>query len=83
MVGASKAALANAIFIYQLNFIRRSLVVNESKTWVCLVCGWFYDEEAGAPDHGIAAGTAWSAVPASWTCPECGAGKDAFEMVQI
>ena len=25
----------------------------EFKTWVCLICGWVYDEEAGAPDDGI------------------------------
>jgi rubredoxin len=27
------------------------------KTWMCLICGWIYDEAAGAPDHGIAPGT--------------------------
>ncbi|MDO5625918.1 MAG: rubredoxin [Pseudomonadota bacterium] len=53
------------------------------KTWMCLICGWLYDEAAGAPDHGIAPGTAWSDVPMNWTCPECGARKEDFEMVQI
>jgi len=53
------------------------------KTWMCLICGWIYDEEAGAPDEGIAPGTPWEQVPMNWTCPECGARKEDFEMVQI
>jgi rubredoxin len=52
-------------------------------TWMCLICGWIYDEAAGAPEHGIAAGTPWVQVPMNWTCPECGARKEDFEMVQI
>jgi rubredoxin len=58
----------------------RNTVAN---TWMCLICGWIYDEEAGAPEHGIVAGTAWADVPMNWTCPECGARKEDFEMVQI
>jgi rubredoxin len=57
--------------------------VTEAKTWMCLICGWIYDEAAGAPDHGIAPGTPWEQVPMNWTCPECGARKEDFEMVQI
>lgn len=54
-----------------------------SKTWMCLICGWIYDEAAGSPEHGIAPGTPWEQVPMNWTCPECGARKEDFEMVQI
>ena len=54
-----------------------------SNSWMCLICGWIYDEEAGAPEHGIAPGTKWADVPMNWTCPECGARKEDFEMVQI
>ncbi len=53
------------------------------RTWMCLICGWIYDEAAGDPDHAIAPGTPWEAVPMNWTCPECGARKEDFEMVQI
>jgi rubredoxin len=53
------------------------------KTWMCLICGWVYDEAAGLPDEGIAPGTRWDDVPMNWTCPECGARKDDFEMVEI
>lgn len=57
--------------------------VSDKKTWMCLICGWIYDEAAGDPEHGIAAGTPWADVPMNWTCPECGARKEDFEMIQI
>jgi rubredoxin len=50
---------------------------------MCLICGWIYDEAAGAPDEGIEPGTPWEQVPMNWTCPECGARKEDFEMVQL
>ena len=55
----------------------------EYKSWMCLICGWIYSEEAGVPEEGIAPGTRWEDVPINWTCPECGARKEDFEMVQI
>lgn len=56
---------------------------NDFKTWVCIICGWVYDEEAGAPDEGIAPGTRWDDIPSYWVCPDCGVGKDDFEMVEV
>ena len=53
------------------------------KKYMCLICGWIYDEELGAPDEGIAAVTRWDDVPPNWTCPECGARKEDFEMVEF
>jgi rubredoxin len=53
------------------------------KTWMCLICGWIYDEAAGDPEHDIAPGTRWADVPMNWTCPECGARKEDFEMVEL
>lgn len=53
------------------------------RTWMCLICGWIYDESAGLPDEGIPAGTPWEDVPPNWVCPECGARKEDFEMVEI
>ncbi len=53
------------------------------RTWMCVVCGWIYDERQGAPDEGIAPGTRWEDIPAYWTCPDCGAGKEDFEMIEI
>jgi rubredoxin len=57
--------------------------ITEFKTWMCLICGYIYDEAAGVPDEGIAPGTRWEDVPMNWTCPECGARKEDFEMVEI
>jgi rubredoxin len=54
-----------------------------SKTWMCLICGFIYDEAAGLPDEGIAPGTRWEDVPENWKCPECGAGKSDFELIEI
>ena len=53
------------------------------KTWMCLICGWIYDEEAGDPEHGIPPGTRWEDVPEDWHCPECDAGKADFQMAQL
>lgn len=53
------------------------------KTWICLVCGWVYDEAEGAPDDGIAPGTRWDDIPDDWVCPECAARKVDFEMVEV
>ena len=52
------------------------------RTWMCVVCGFIYDEAAGLPEEGIAPGTRWEDVPDTWTCPDCGATKDDFEMVE-
>jgi rubredoxin len=53
------------------------------KTWTCLICGYIYDEAAGDVDAGIEPGTRWEEVPLSWHCPDCGAGKEDFEMVEL
>ncbi|MGB1580586.1 MAG: rubredoxin [Nevskiales bacterium] len=53
------------------------------KKWECLVCGWIYDEAEGLPEEGIAPGTKWEDIPDDWTCPDCGAGKSDFDMVEI
>ncbi|NQD96446.1 rubredoxin [Pseudomonas sp. CrR25] len=51
--------------------------------WQCIVCGFIYDEVAGLPEEGIAPGTRWEDIPADWICPDCGAGKVDFEMIEI
>ena len=53
------------------------------RTYVCIVCGFMYDEQIGRPGDGISAGTAWSDVPETWACPECGVSKSDFEMVEF
>lgn len=53
------------------------------RTWMCVVCGFIYDEAAGLPEEGIAPGTRWEAIPDNWTCPDCGVTKDDFEMMAL
>lgn len=41
--------------------------------YVCTLCQWVYDEEKE--------GTKFADLPDDWTCPICGADKDAFELL--
>jgi rubredoxin len=65
------------------NFSENPNQTTEYKTWMCLICGWLYDEAVGLPDEDIPAGTRWEDIPMNWTCPDCGARKEDFEMVVI
>ena len=53
------------------------------RKWQCQICGFIYDEALGLPEEGFPAGTRWDEIPENWLCPECGVGKQDFEMVQI
>lgn len=53
------------------------------KVWMCMSCGYIYDEAKGDPLNGVAAGTAWADVPGDWRCPDCGTPKSDFEMVEM
>jgi rubredoxin len=53
------------------------------RRYMCLGCGFLYDEEFGLPEHGIRPGTRWADIPDSWVCPDCGTPKARFEMVMI
>jgi len=58
-------------------------VARTMKQYICVICGLIYDEAEGWPEDGIAPGTTWEDVPLTWKCPECGAGKEDFEMVEV
>lgn len=53
------------------------------KRYMCIICGFVYDEADGLPAEGIPPGTPWDKVPDDWRCPDCAAGKADFEMVEI
>ena len=53
------------------------------RTWLCIICGWLYDERVGAPAEGLAAGTRWEDVPDEWCCPDCDARKSDFQMISL
>jgi len=56
---------------------------DDFKQWVCVICGWVYDEAAGLPEDGIAPGTRWADIPADWRCPLCDVGKEDFALVEF
>jgi rubredoxin len=53
------------------------------KRYMCVICGFIYDEKSGLPDDGIAPGTRWEDVPPNWCCPDCSARKEDFEMMEL
>jgi len=55
----------------------------EYKKYMCLLCGFVYDEEQGWVEDGIEPGTRWEDVPDDWLCPDCGAMKVEFEMIEV
>jgi len=50
--------------------------------YVCTVCGYIYDPAEGDPDYDIAPGTSFEDLPDDWTCPDCGVGKEDFEVYE-
>jgi rubredoxin len=74
--GPSEATIGGAI---------RETDMNEAayKSYMCVICGFIYDEARGLPEEGFAPGTRWEDIPFNWVCPECGASKDEFEMIEI
>ena len=56
------------------------IIVTEEnmQKYVCDVCGYVYDPEAGDPDAGVNPGTDFANLPQDWVCPLCGAAKDNF-----
>ncbi len=49
---------------------------------LCTVCQWVYDPAQGEPNQDVAPGTSWSDVPEYFLCPECGLGKEVFEVIK-
>lgn len=42
--------------------------------YICTLCGYIYDESVES--------VPFNELPDDYTCPLCGAGKDAFEVVE-
>jgi rubredoxin len=53
------------------------------QVYLCVVCGFVYDEATGRPEDGIKPGTRWADVPEDWRCPECNVGKADFDMIAL
>lgn len=59
------------------------IVEGDFKQWVCVICGWVYDEAAGLPEEGIAPGTRFEDIDDEWRCPLCDVGKEDFVVVEF
>lgn len=57
--------------------------MEDFRKWECIVCGWIYDEAEGLPEEGIPPGTKWEDVPHDWVCPDCGVGREDFDMIPV
>lgn len=47
----------------------------------CILCGHIYDEAIGDADAGLPPGTRYEDIPETWSCPDCGASKNDFELI--
>jgi rubredoxin len=54
-------------------------MANDMRRYRCTTCDHVYDPAEGDPGTGIPPGTSFTDLPADWSCPDCGAPKDAFE----
>jgi rubredoxin len=52
------------------------------RKFICNVCGHVYDEALGDEAAGLTAGTRWEDIPEDWSCPDCGATKADFTLVE-
>ena len=51
------------------------------KKYICKLCGYVYAPAKDDTTQNIAPGTAFEDLPDSWSCPDCGVGKEEFEPV--
>lgn len=57
--------------------------MHDLKKWQCFFCAFIYDEALGLPDEGLPPGTRWADIPEDWVCPDCGAMKSDFQMMEL
>ena len=57
-------------------------MAEDYRKYVCVVCGYIYDEAEGDPDGGLPPGTRFEDSPDDWVCPECGTARDDFELLE-
>ena len=57
--------------------------MSEFRKYSCDICTHIYDEAKGDPDTGIKPGTRWEDIPDDWVCPECGATKKTFTLMEL
>jgi len=50
--------------------------------YLCISCGWIYNPEEGDPDNDLEPGVPFEELYDGWICPNCGDGKEAFELIE-
>ncbi|MFN3919022.1 MAG: rubredoxin [Methylohalobius sp.] len=58
------------------------MTIGDYRKYVCVVCGYIYDEAEGDPEGGLPPGTRFEDIPDDWVCAECGASKEDFELLE-
>ncbi len=53
------------------------------KIYICLSCGYLFDENKGDKKNKIEPNTSFLSLPENWICPDCGASKDSFEEIDF
>lgn len=53
------------------------------RKWRCRFCSHVYDEQEGDLDSGVQPGTKWEDLPDDWYCPDCGASKHDYELLEL
>ncbi|MGQ0622905.1 MAG: rubredoxin [Panacagrimonas sp.] len=53
-----------------------------NRRYRCRYCSHVYDEALGDVDGGIAPGTRYEDIPDDWICPECGAAKSDYDLIE-
>jgi len=68
------------VYIRTMSYLIQREKVQEWPTtkYLCVPCGYIYDEALGDPDGGLAPGTKFDEIPDSWVCPVCGVTKTSF-----
>lgn len=51
------------------------------RKWKCRYCNHVYDEALGDPDTGVPPGTKMEDIPEDWMCPDCGAMKEDYDLL--
>ena len=64
-----------------IDFNQRVKTMSDYKKYFCRVCGHIYDEAIGDVGANILPGRRWEDVPENWYCPECGAAKNEYTMI--
>jgi pyruvate oxidase len=62
------------VIVFLLHSVFEEIEEDSLKKWKCTVCGYIYNEAKE--------GVTFEDLPGDWTCPQCGAPKSAFKLIE-